>query len=72
MLINVFFSHRRTWYRKFRAALSACTTLDPIEKLLRVKVERWRSRPPGPIGEDSDEELIHIEVVEDLGSLFLD
>jgi tRNA-dihydrouridine synthase 1 len=78
MLINVFFSHRRTWYRKFRAALNACATLDEIERLLRVKVERWRDKTPRPMDEededesDCDEELTHTEIVEDFGSLFLE
>ncbi|KAJ7913880.1 t-diRNAhydrouridine synthase [Mycena leptocephala] len=65
--------HRRPWYRKFRPALSACKTLDDVERLLRVKVERWRGRAPRPVDEenDSDEES-QVEVVEDFGSLFLE
>lgn len=66
-------SHRRPWYRKFRPALSACKTLDDVERLLRVKVERWRGRAPRPVDEEneSDEES-QVEVVEDFGSLFLE
>ncbi|KAJ3736649.1 FMN-linked oxidoreductase [Lentinula guzmanii] len=33
---------RRPWSRKLRAALNACTDLDDIEHLLRVKIQRWR------------------------------
>ncbi|KAJ3985828.1 FMN-linked oxidoreductase [Lentinula detonsa] len=33
---------RRPWFRKLRAALNACTDLDDIEHLLRVKIQRWR------------------------------
>ncbi|KAJ3783473.1 FMN-linked oxidoreductase [Lentinula aff. detonsa] len=33
---------RRPWSRKLRAALNACTDLDDIERLLRVKIQRWR------------------------------
>jgi tRNA-dihydrouridine synthase 1 len=53
--------------------LSACKTLDDVERLLRVKVERWRGRAPRPVDEenDSDEES-QVEVVEDFGSLFLE
>lgn len=65
--------HRRPWFRKFRPALSACKTLDEVERLLRVKVERWRGRVPRPLDEedDSDEEN-QVEIVEDFGSLFLE
>ncbi|KAK7044506.1 FMN-linked oxidoreductase [Favolaschia claudopus] len=72
-----FQSHRRPWFRKFRAALTACKTLDEIERLLRVQVERWRGRVPRLIDEeevdvhDSADEETPLEVVEDFDSLFL-
>ncbi|KAI1784411.1 FMN-linked oxidoreductase [Ganoderma leucocontextum] len=37
---------RRPWFSKFRAALGRCESIDVIEKLLRVKVQRWRGLPP--------------------------
>ncbi|KAI0644800.1 FMN-linked oxidoreductase [Trametes meyenii] len=37
---------RRPWYSKFRAALGRCGSLDEIETLLRVKVQRWRGLTP--------------------------
>jgi len=37
-------SERRPWFKKFRAALAATSSLDAIENLLRVKVQRWRGR----------------------------
>ncbi|KAF7344411.1 FMN-linked oxidoreductase [Mycena sanguinolenta] len=54
--------HRRPWYHKFRSALNACTTLDDLERLLRVKVERWRGRVPRPMDEDDsdDEDLLSL------------
>ncbi|KAJ7255873.1 FMN-linked oxidoreductase [Mycena haematopus] len=64
--------HRRPWYRKFRSALSACTSLDELERLLRIKVERWRGRLPRPMDEDDSDEKGQIEIVEDFGSLFLE
>ncbi|KAJ6495409.1 FMN-linked oxidoreductase [Mycena sanguinolenta] len=64
--------HRRPWYRKFRSALNTCTTLDDLERLLRVKVERWRGRVPRPMDEDDSDEEGQIEIVEDFGSLFLE
>ncbi|KAJ7691600.1 FMN-linked oxidoreductase [Mycena rosella] len=67
--------HRRPWYRKFRPALSACKTLDDVDRLLRVKVERWRGRAPRLV-DDEDEDHSDgekdAELVEDFGSLFFD
>ncbi|KAJ7512909.1 t-diRNAhydrouridine synthase [Mycena galericulata] len=65
--------HRRPWYRKFRSALGACKTLDDVDKLLRIKVERWRGRVPRPAEDDSVSEYSDSETadVEDFGSLFL-
>ncbi|KAI0666965.1 FMN-linked oxidoreductase [Trametes maxima] len=37
---------RRPWYSKFRAVLGGCGSLDEIETLLRVKVQRWRGLAP--------------------------
>ncbi|KAJ6595572.1 FMN-linked oxidoreductase [Mycena vulgaris] len=66
--------HRRPWYRKFRPALNACKTLDEVDRLLRVKVERWRGRVPklAEADEDPSDEENEVEVVEDFGSLFLE
>ncbi|KAJ7104450.1 t-diRNAhydrouridine synthase [Mycena belliarum] len=68
--------HRRPWYRKFRPALGACKTLDDVERLLRVRVERWRGRTPRPLDDDEEEDLSDgpdaCDVVEDFGSLFLE
>ncbi|KAF9009967.1 t-diRNAhydrouridine synthase [Cyathus striatus] len=38
--------NRRPWFSKFRTALNATQSLEEVEKLLRVKVQRWRGRPP--------------------------
>ncbi|KAJ4490156.1 t-diRNAhydrouridine synthase [Lentinula aciculospora] len=35
---------RRPWSNKLRSALNACTNLDDIEHLLRIKVQRWRGK----------------------------
>ncbi|KAJ7185370.1 FMN-linked oxidoreductase [Mycena filopes] len=65
--------HRRPWYAKFRTALGACQTLDDVERLLRVKVERWRGKSPRVEGElDEDSEPVEVEVVVDFGALFLE
>ncbi|TBU40847.1 FMN-linked oxidoreductase [Dichomitus squalens] len=45
---------RRSWFNKFRAALGRCDTIDAIEKLLRVKVQRWRGLPPLSDGDIDD------------------
>ncbi|PFH48703.1 hypothetical protein AMATHDRAFT_64798 [Amanita thiersii Skay4041] len=37
---------RHPWFNNFRADLDATTTLEEIERLLIVKVERWLSRTP--------------------------
>ncbi|KAJ7038007.1 FMN-linked oxidoreductase [Mycena alexandri] len=68
---------RRPWHNKFRTSLGACKTLDDIERLLRVKVERWRGRAPRTVDADADdgdfdEENQPGEAVEDFGSLFLE
>ncbi|KAJ7717045.1 FMN-linked oxidoreductase [Mycena metata] len=67
--------HRRPWYNKFRTSLGACKTLDDIERLLRVKVEKWRGRAPRIVDADVDDDDFAEgnqpgEVVEDFGSLF--
>lgn len=33
---------RRSWFPRFRAALGATKSLEEVENLLRIKVERWR------------------------------
>ncbi|KAI0686182.1 dihydrouridine synthase-domain-containing protein [Earliella scabrosa] len=46
---------RRPWFNKFRAALRQCGSVDDVERLLRVRVQRWRGLPP-LLGADVDEE----------------
>jgi len=52
---------RRTWMPKFLRALTACRTIEEADKLLRVKTQRWRGKPPisrdaVDVGEDSEDE----------------
>lgn len=37
---------RRPWFNKFRGALCSTASVEEVEHLLRVKVERWRGRRP--------------------------
>ncbi|KAF5356975.1 hypothetical protein D9756_006638 [Leucocoprinus leucothites] len=37
---------RRPWFSKFRAVLSATKSIEEIEHLVRIKIERWRGRNP--------------------------
>ncbi|KAI0359485.1 FMN-linked oxidoreductase [Trametes cingulata] len=46
---------RRPWYNKFRATLGKCESLEEIERLLRVRVQRWRGLEPLDV-DDGDEE----------------
>ena len=39
-------SSRRPWFNKFRGALSSTASVEEVEYLLRVKVERWRGKRP--------------------------
>lgn len=39
-------SGRCPWFQKFRTALGRTKSLEEIEALVRVKVERWRDNPP--------------------------
>jgi tRNA-dihydrouridine synthase 1 len=48
-------SSRRPWFKKFRAALGATKTIEDVEKLLRIRVERWRGRPPRGRDLDTDD-----------------
>lgn len=54
-------SSRRSWFPQFRAALGATKSLEETEKLLKIKVERWRGtrtknlRPTVGGEEDNDE-----------------
>ncbi|TFK85518.1 FMN-linked oxidoreductase [Polyporus arcularius HHB13444] len=65
---------RRPWFNKFRAALGRCETVDEIERLLRVKVQRWRGLAPlasdevddGADEADDDEERDKAAEVEDV------
>ncbi|KIL61056.1 hypothetical protein M378DRAFT_167408 [Amanita muscaria Koide BX008] len=41
-----FISSRRPWFNKFRNVLNATGSIEGIESLLRVNVERWRGRSP--------------------------
>ncbi|KAK0203736.1 FMN-linked oxidoreductase [Desarmillaria ectypa] len=36
---------RKPWYQKFCAALGTCYDIDDVERMLRIKVERWRGKP---------------------------
>ncbi|KAI0628452.1 FMN-linked oxidoreductase [Trametes polyzona] len=47
---------RRPWFNKFRAALGQCASVDDIERLLRVKVQRWRGLAPLRAGEEEDDD----------------
>ena len=54
-------SSRRTWMPKFLRAVTACRTMEEVDKLLRVKIQRWRGKPPIPqdaddVEEDSEDE----------------
>ncbi|KAJ7126236.1 FMN-linked oxidoreductase [Mycena epipterygia] len=70
--------HRRPWYCKFRPALSACKTIDDVDRLLRIKIERWRGKTPrllADFDEDHSDEDLEDEAepaVDDFGSLFLE
>ncbi|CDO72688.1 hypothetical protein BN946_scf184985.g108 [Trametes cinnabarina] len=52
---------RRPWFNKFRATLGKCADIDAIERLLRVKVQRWRGLAPL----DPNEELAEAGTSED-------
>jgi len=46
---------------KFLRALTACRTIEEVDKLLRVKTQRWRGKPLIPrdaddVEEDSEDE----------------
>ena len=46
---------------KFLRALTACRTIEEVDKLLRVKTQRWRGKPSIPryideVEEDSEDE----------------
>ncbi|KAF9467969.1 FMN-linked oxidoreductase [Collybia nuda] len=45
---------RRPWFKMFRASLGSTRTIEDIETLLRIRVEKWRGRPPR--GRDYDVE----------------
>ena len=49
-------SGRRPWFGQFRAALGRCGTVGEIERLLRVKVQRWRGLVPVLADADGDVE----------------
>lgn len=48
-------SSRRPWFKKFRASLGSTRTIEDIETLLRIRVERWRGRPPRGRDLDTDD-----------------
>jgi len=41
---------------KFLRALTACRTIEEVDKLLRVKTQRWRGKPLIPRDADDIEE----------------
>ncbi|KAH9888527.1 FMN-linked oxidoreductase [Cubamyces lactineus] len=47
---------RRPWFNKFRSTLGQCESISEIERLLRVKVQRWRGLKPLSAEEDEDED----------------
>jgi hypothetical protein len=56
-------SSQRTWMSKFLRTLTACRTIEEIDKLLKVKTQRWRGKPLIPqdvddVEEDSEDESI--------------
>ncbi|KAF9530182.1 FMN-linked oxidoreductase [Crepidotus variabilis] len=57
---------RRSWFPKFRAALSATNSLDELERLLSFNVERWRGRFPRGYKSD-DEQATPAELHSDIG-----
>ncbi|KAI8968816.1 FMN-linked oxidoreductase [Trametes punicea] len=48
---------RKPWFNKFRAALGRCSTIEQIERLMRVKVQRWRGLTPLSTDGDAEEGL---------------
>ncbi|KAH9856848.1 FMN-linked oxidoreductase [Lenzites betulinus] len=46
---------RRPWYNKFRAALGRCESVESVERLLRMKVQRWRGLAPLDDGDSHDD-----------------
>ncbi|KAJ3935835.1 MAG: FMN-linked oxidoreductase [Lentinula lateritia] len=55
---------RRPWFKKLRVALNACTDLDDIEHLLRVKVPRWRGMTMKSAEEGSEHERDGIDLAD--------
>jgi len=49
-------SSRRAWTSKFLRALTSCRTIEDVDKLLRVKTQRWRGKPLIPRDTDDTEE----------------
>ncbi|KAG6872703.1 hypothetical protein C0995_007371 [Termitomyces sp. Mi166 len=47
---------RRPWFQKFRSALGTTKSLEEIDTLLRIKVERWRGKPPRGWDDDTNDE----------------
>ncbi|KAG5716092.1 tRNA-dihydrouridine synthase 1-like [Termitomyces sp. T112] len=43
---------RRPWFQKFRSALGTTKSMEEMDILLRIKVQRWRGKPP--CGRDVD------------------
>jgi len=46
---------------KFLRALTTCHTIEEVDKLLRVKTQRWRGKPLIPRDEDDVEEGSEVE-----------
>ena len=49
---------------KFMRALTACRTMEEVDKLLRVKTQRWRGKPLIPRDADDAEENSEDERIE--------
>jgi len=52
---------RRTWISKFHNSLASCKSLDDIDRLLRIKVQRWRGKPFIPDIDGGDQVEEHSE-----------
>jgi tRNA-dihydrouridine synthase 1 len=59
---------------KFLRALTACRTIEEVDKLLRVKTQRWRGKPLIPreaddVEENSEDERTEGDGYDDLALL---
>ncbi|KAF5389663.1 hypothetical protein D9757_004094 [Collybiopsis confluens] len=58
------YSGRRPWFNKLRSSLNDCSDLDGIEKLLRVKVQRWRGKLDNPLKDDGVACQVELELLQ--------